>query len=251
MSDRILIEVCVDSVASAVAAERGGAGRVELCSNLLEGGITPSAGLIELVRARTSIGLQVMVRPRGGDFCYTAEEFETMRRDIVAAKKLGADGVVVGILNADGSVDIGRTRELVELARPLSVTFHRAFDMSADLFRALESVCATGADRLLTSGGAKAALQAVEQIARLVEAARGRIAIMACGGINHHNAASIIEQTGVREIHVGLRSSVASPMLHRNPELSMGTAAECEYQRFEVLEDNVLSLHRAVALVRT
>jgi copper homeostasis protein len=251
MSDRILIEVCVDSVASAVAAERGGAGRVELCSNLLEGGITPSAGLIELVRARTSIGLQVMVRPRGGDFCYTAEEFETMRRDIVAAKKLGADGVVVGILNADGSVDIGRTRELVELARPLSVTFHRAFDMSADLFRALESVCATGADRLLTSGGAKAALQAVEQIARLVEAARGRIAIMACGGINHHNAASIIEQTGVREIHVGLRSSVASPMLHRNPELSMGTAAECEYQRFEVLEDNVLSLHQAVALVRT
>jgi copper homeostasis protein len=251
MSDRILIEVCVDSVASAVAAERGGAGRVELCSNLLEGGVTPSAGLIELVRARTSIGLQVMVRPRGGDFCYTAEEFETMRRDIVAAKKLGADGVVVGILNADGSVDIGRTRELVELARPLSVTFHRAFDMSADLFRALESVCATGADRLLTSGGAKAALQAVEQIARLVEAARGRIAIMACGGINHHNAASIIEQTGVREIHVGLRSSVASPMLHRNPELSMGTAAECEYQRFEVLEDNVLSLHQAVAFVRT
>lgn len=251
MSDRILIEVCVDSVASGVAAERGGAGRVELCSNLLEGGVTPSAGLIELVRARTSIGLQVMVRPRGGDFCYTAEEFETMRRDIVAAKKLGADGVVVGILNADGSVDIGRTRELVELARPLSVTFHRAFDMSADLFRALESVCATGADRLLTSGGAKAALQAVEQIARLVEAARGRIAIMACGGINHHNAASIIEQTGVREIHVGLRSSVASPMLHRNPELSMGTAAECEYQRFEVLEDNVLSLHQAVALVRT
>ena len=215
------------------------------------GGVTPSAGLIELVRARTSIGLQVMVRPRGGDFCYTAEEFETMRRDIVAAKKLGADGVVVGILNADGSVDIGRTRELVELARPLSVTFHRAFDMSADLFRALESVCATGADRLLTSGGAKAALQAVEQIARLVEAARGRIAIMACGGINHHNAASIIEQTGVREIHVGLRSSVASPMLHRNPELSMGTAAECEYQRFEVLEDNVLSLHQAVAFVRT
>jgi copper homeostasis protein len=251
MSDRLLIEVCVDSIASAAAAERGGAGRVELCSNLLEGGVTPSAGLIELVRARTSIGLQVMVRPRGGDFCYTAEEFETMRRDIVAAKKLGADGVVVGILNADGSVDIGRTRELVELARPLSVTFHRAFDMSADLFRALESVCATGADRLLTSGGAKAALQAVEQIARLVEAARGRIAIMACGGINHHNAASIIEQTGVREIHVGLRSSVASPMLHRNPELSMGTAAECEYQRFEVLEDNVLSLHQAVALVRT
>jgi copper homeostasis protein len=251
MSDRILIEICVDSVDSAVAAERGGAGRVELCSNLLEGGVTPSAGLIELVRARTSIGLQVMIRPRGGDFYYTPEEFETMRRDIVAAKKLGADGVVVGILHPDGSVDIERTRELVELARPLGVTFHRAFDMSADLFRALECVCATGADRLLTSGGEKTALQAVEQIARLVEAARGRIAVMACGGINHHNATSIIKQTGVREIHVGLRSPVATPMLHRNPELSIGMAAECEYQRFQVLEENVLSLHRAIALART
>jgi copper homeostasis protein len=251
MSDRILIEVCVDSVASAIAAERGGAGRVELCSNLLEGGVTPSAGLIELVRASTSIGLQVMIRPRGGDFCYTPEEFETMRRDIIAARKLGADGVVIGILDANGSVDIERTLELVELARPLSVTFHRAFDMSADLFRALESVCVTGADRLLTSGGKKTALQAVEQIARLVEAARGRIVILACGGINHHNAASIIEQTRVKEIHVGLRSPVASPMLHRNPELSMGTAAEYEYQRFEVLEENVLSLHRAVAPART
>jgi len=251
MSHRIQIEVCVDSVDSAVAAERGGAGRVELCSNLLEGGVTPSAGLIELVRARTSVGLQVMIRPRGGDFCYTPEEFETMRRDILSAKKLGADGVVVGILHADGSVDIERTRELVELARPLSATFHRAFDMSADLFRALECVCTTGADRLLTSGGEKTALQAVEQIARLVEAARGRIAVMACGGINDHNATSIIERTGVREIHVGLRSPVASPMLHRNPELSIGTAAECEYQRFHVLEENVLSLHRAVALART
>src|SRR5271168_3223235 len=224
MNDQALIEVCVDSVASAVAAERGGASRVELCSDLLEGGITPSAGLIELVRARSSIGLQVMIRPRGGDFCSTPEELESMRRDSMAAKELGADGVVAGILDGDGSVDIERTRELVELARPLNVTFHRAFDMSADLFRALESVCATGADRLLTSGGEKAALLAVEQIARLVKAARGRIAIMAGGGINDHNAARIVEQTGVREIHVGLRTPVAGPMLHRNQELSMGTA---------------------------
>src|ERR1022692_2300414 len=251
MSDQILIEVCVDSVASAIAAEKGGARRVELCSNLLEGGVTPSAGLIELVRARTSIGLQVMIRPRGGDFCYTPEEFETMRCDIIAARKLGVDGVVVGILNADGSVDIKRTRQLVELARPLNVTFHRAFDMSADLFCALEDISSTGADRLLTSGGEKTVGQAVHVITRLVKAARGRITIMACGGINDQNAADIIERTGVREIHVGLRTPVASPMLQRNPEVSMGTAPGCEYQRFHVREESVLSLHRAVALART
>jgi|HubBroStandDraft_1064217.scaffolds.fasta_scaffold00097_25 copper homeostasis protein len=250
-SNHILIEVCVDSLTSALAAERGGAQRVEVCSNLLEGGVTPSAGLIELVRARTSIGVQVMIRPRGGDFCYTPEEFETMRCDITVARKLGVDGVVLGILHTDGSVDIERTRELVERARPLNVTFHRAFDMSADLSRALEDICATGAGRILTSGGEKTALRAVERIARLMEGARGRIAIMACGGIDDQNAASIIEQTGVREIHVGLRSPVASPMLHRNAQIAMGTASGLEYQRFQVLEENVLSLHRAVALART
>jgi copper homeostasis protein len=250
MSDPVLIEVCVDSVDSALAAERGGAARIELCSSLLEGGVTPSAGLIELVRARTSISLHVMVRPRGGDFCYTPEEFETMRRDILVAKKLKADGVVLGILDVNGNVDTERTRQLVELSRPLRVTFHRAVDMSADLFRALEDVCTTGADRLLTSGGERTAAQAIQPIARLVQAARGRIAIMACGGIDHQNAASIVEQTGVREIHVGLRSPVASPMTRRNPRISMGTAPGLEYRRVQVLEENVRNLHRAVALAR-
>jgi len=251
MSDQILIEVCLDSVASAIAAERGGAGRVELCSNLLEGGVTPSAGLIELVRARTTIGLQVMIRPRGGDFCYTREEFETMRRDIIVAKKLGADGVVAGILDTRGNVDVERTRELVELARPLNVTFHRACDMSADLLRALEDICATGADRLLTSGGAESAAQAVDMIGQLVKAARGRIVVMAGGGIDDQNAVSIIEQTGVREIHVGLGSAVESPMLHRNPRISMGAAAGREYRRFQVIEEDVMNLRRAITPART
>jgi copper homeostasis protein len=247
MSDPISIEVCIDSVASATAAERGGAARVELCSNMLDGGVTPSAGMIELVRARVSIGLQVMIRPRGGDFYYAEDEFETMHKDILVAKKLDADGVVLGILDVRGNVDIERTRELVDLARPLNVTFHRAIDMSADLLRAAEDIRETGANRLLTSGGEQTGWQGVQTISRLVKALRGRIAVIACGGINHENAASIVEQTGVREIHVGLGSPVSSPMLHCNPRVSMGSASGREYQRRQVIEEDVLSLHRALA----
>ena len=251
MTEQVLIEVCVDSVASAVAAQRGGAARIELCSDLIEGGVTPSAGLIEVARANTSIGVQVIVRPRGGDFCYTDEEFAVMSRDIVAAKNLGADGVVLGILDAEGNVNVDRTRQLVELARPLNVTFHRAFDMSADLFRALEDVCATGADRLLTSGGEQKCLQGVDAIARLAKAARGRIAIMAGGGIDHRDAATIVERAGVSEIHVGLSSPLASPMRHRNPRLSMGKVQGCEYQRAQVLEESVRKLQTAISMAQT
>jgi copper homeostasis protein len=251
MAEQVLIEVCIDSVASAVAAQRGGAARVELCSDLLEGGVTPSAGLIELVRARVSIGLQVIIRPRGGDFFYADEEVEIMRRDIAVAKKLGADGVVLGILDFDGHVDVHLTRQLVELARPLNVTFHRAFDMSADLIQSLEYVCATGADRLLTSGGEQKCLQGAETIAQLVKAARSRIIVMAGGGIGHHDAAAIIERTGVREIHVGLSTPVPSPMRHQNPRLSMGKVQGREYERTQVLEENVRNLQRAILVAKT
>ena len=250
MTEQVLIEVCIDSVASAVAAERGGAVRVELCSDLLEGGVTPSAGLIEAIRGRISIGLQVIIRPRPGDFCYADEEIEIMRRDIVAAKSLGADGVVLGILDATGHVDIHQVRQLVELARPLNVTFHRAFDMSADLFRGLEDVRSTGADRVLTSGGEQTCLEGADTIARLVQSAQGRITIMAGGGIGHDDAASIVERTGVREIHVGLSSSIASPMLFRNSRISMGRASGREYHRVQVLEENVRKLHRIISLAR-
>lgn len=246
MADQVLIEVCVDSVASAVAAQQGGAHRVELCSDLIEGGITPSAGLIEVVRSCVSIGVQVIIRPRGGDFCYTPDEVEIMRRDIALAKKLGADGVVLGMLDPEGHVDVKSTRELVELARPLNVTFHRAFDMSADLFRALEDVCATGARRLLTSGGEAKCLQGSETIARLATAARGRIIIMAGGGIGQRDAASIIKRTGVREIHVGLSTPVPSPMRYRNLKLSMGKVPGREYERVQVLEEHVRNLQRTL-----
>src|SRR5882672_2127052 len=183
MKAGILIEICVDSVASAVAAERGGAHRVELCGDLIDGGITPSTGMIELVRAKVTIALQVMIRPRGGDFCYDADEFDIMQRDIELAKTLGADGIALGMLHPDGNIDTQRSGRLVELARPLDVTFHRAFDMSADLSRSLEAVCLPGATRILTSGGQSTAFEGIESIAELVKGAKGQIAIMAGSGI--------------------------------------------------------------------
>ena len=195
MNHKIKVEVCVDSVASAVAAERGGAARVELCSGLTEGGITPSAGFIETVRAAVSLPLHVMIRPRGGDFCYDESEFEVMQRDIALAKRLGVEGVVFGILDADGSVDVRRMRQMVDLARPLAVTFHRAFDMSADLYRSLEDVCVTGANRVLTSGGEQTSLQGIDTIAQLVKTAQERIVVMPGSGIKPENARDLVEQT--------------------------------------------------------
>jgi copper homeostasis protein len=247
MTEPVLIEVCVDSVASAIAAERGGAQRIELCCDLLEGGVTPSLGLLGVVRSKVTIALHPIIRPRPGDFCYSDAEFDSMQRDIEIAKSEGADGVVLGILELDGTVDVRRTRELIDLARPLSVTFHRAFEMSEDMFRALDDVCATGADRLLTSGGEQECLQGVGTVARLVHAARDRIKIMAGGRIGIDNAATIVERTGVTEIHVGLATPVMSPMLHQNSRLSLGKAQGLEYQRTEVREESVRGLHQAIA----
>jgi copper homeostasis protein len=246
-SNKVLLEICVDSVASAVAAERGGAERLELCGSLVEGGITPSAGLIEMTRAAVSLALHVMIRPRGGDFCYDAYEFETMLRDIALAKRLGANGVVFGILDVHGNVDVARTRELLNEARPLAVTFHRAFDMTANLFPALEDLCNAGVDRVLTSGGESTCLQAEETIAQLVQTAQSRLVVMPGGGIKPENARSFVDRTGVTEIHSGLRSPVPSPMLHRNPRVSMGSVAGREYQSFVVLEEQVRKLRAALA----
>jgi len=247
MTEQVLIEVCVDLVASAEAAERGGAQRVELCSDLLEGGVTPSIGLMEVVRSRISIGLHVIIRPRAGDFLYADEEFDIMCRDVEAAKAAGADGVVLGILDPAGNVDIRRTRQIIDLARPLSATFHRAFDMSADLLRALEDACATGADRLLTSGGEPTCFDGVATIAQLVKLGGDRIIVMAGGGIGVDNAAQIIERTGVKEIHVGLGSPVTSPMLYCNPRVSLGKTLGREYDRTHVLEENVRKLRHAIS----
>jgi copper homeostasis protein len=244
LGDELLVEVCVDSLESALAAERGGAHRVELCSSLLEGGITPSAGLIATARQKISIALHVMIRSRGGDFYYSDDEFAAMQRDVLMAKQLAADGVVFGMLDLDGKVDITRTRQLVDLTRPLRVTFHRAFDMSADLRQSVEHIVETGADRILTSGGAPTALEAAATLRDLVEAAGKRVIIMACGGIDDQNIRTIVTKTGVREIHVRLRSLIASQMRYRNENISMGSGGR-EYKRFIVLEDRVRRLLQA------
>lgn len=196
-----LIEACVDSVESALAAESGGASRVELCDNLLEGGTTPGAGAIAAARARLRIPLHVMIRPRGGDFCYSDAEFDAMQHDIAMAKELGAAGLVFGVLRPDGTVDVERTRALIALARPLSVTFHRAFDVTPDAFEALEALIELGVDRILTSGQAPSVTDGLPMITELVTRAGSRIVIMACGGVDERNIAQVVRQTHVRELH--------------------------------------------------
>jgi copper homeostasis protein len=222
MSNNIVFEVCVDSVEAAVAAERGGAARVELCSDLLEGGLTPSHGTIEAARARLGIKIMAMVRPRGGDFCYTETEFDVMRRDLAAARALGADGIVLGLLNPDGTVDRARTAELVALARPLPVTFHRAFDMTRDPFEALDTLIALGVDRVLTSGQEPTVLEGIDLIAALVERAAGRIIVMPGGGITERTAPKIVRALKVDEMHFAALEPQPGLMQYRNPRVFMG-----------------------------
>ena len=218
----ILFEACVDSVEAALAAQQGGADRVELCTDLLEGGCTPGAGTIQLARQKLDIRMHVIIRPRGGDFCYSETGFEAMKLDIEFAKKAGAEGVVIGILNEDGTVDVGRTRALIELARPMSVTFHRAFDVTRDPYEALETLIGLGVDRVLTSGQEPTVLEGLDLIADLVRKADGRISIMPGGGITERNIGKIVAQSGVKEVHAAALAPAEGRMKYRNPRVFMG-----------------------------
>lgn len=238
----MLLEFCVDSVESAMAAERGGAQRVELCSDLLEGGIGPSPGLLELVRKRVRVDVFAMIRPRGGDFFYTAEEFAGMKADIRYAKDLGADGVVLGILDADGYVHVSRTRELVELASPLPVTFHRAIDVSADLADSLERIILSGAQRVLTSGGKRQVVDGMEIISDAIRRTRGRLTIMAGGGLNPQNVRMFAQGSGATEFHASLNTRMPSPVRHRSRSLFLGTDMERDYSRYVVREEDVRAM---------
>jgi copper homeostasis protein len=214
MQTEYLLEISVETLEAALAAERGGADRIELCADLSVGGVTPSVKLIGTVREQLQIPVFVMIRPRGGDFVYSDAEFAAMKSAIASAKKLRMDGVVLGILGQDRRVDVHRTGELIELARPLPTTFHRALDESADIRQGLKNVIQTGAERILTSGGAKTAPEGAGTLAELVAAARDCVTIVPGAGINASNIARLAEQTGAREFHSGL--SCALPYANRD-----------------------------------
>lgn len=240
-----MIEICIESVASAKAAAAGGADRVELCANLPEGGTTPSAGMIRQVRKAFGGGLMVIIRPRGYDFLFTEDEMETMLHDIAVARELGADGVVIGCLTAEGRVDTDRCARLMEAAGPLDITFHRAFDMSRDLGEALEDIIGLGIKRVLSSGGKPDVPSGMKELAALVKRARLRASIMPGGGVTENNAAEIVRATGVSEIHLSARDAVKSGMKHINPDCFMGSFSKHDEYEWRQTSAEKVRLARA------
>lgn len=216
------LEICANSVASCVEAQKGGAYRVELCAAIPEGGTTPSYGEMSIARELLNIKLNVIIRPRGGDFLYSEIEHKAMLKDIEAARSIGVDGIVIGCLTAEGDVDMDRNRELIEAAGEMSVTFHRAFDKCRNPKEALEHIIELGCDRILTSGQKPKAEQGVPLLKELVEQAGDRIIIMPGSGVNEDNISFIASQTGASEFHLSARVPVKSGMKYRNEEVSMG-----------------------------
>lgn len=216
------MEVCANSVSSALAAQLGGAKRVELCANLAEGGTTPSYAEIAMARNMLVIELFPIIRPRGGDFLYSDLEFELMKQDILICKQLNCDGIVMGILTAEGKIDKQRCAVLIELAKPMEVAFHRAFDMTNNLEQALEDSIELGVARILSSGGKVSAIEGAERLSGLIKQAGHRITIMPGAGINPANVVSVIQITGAKEFHASARRQYESKMNFRNTELTMG-----------------------------
>jgi copper homeostasis protein len=223
-ANKILLEVCANSVTSALAGQEGGASRVELCENLHEGGTTPSHGEITLARKNLHIKLYVLIRPRSGDFLYDDLEFEIMMNDLKHCIETGCDGVAIGILNADGSIDKERCSILIKKAKRggLGVTFHRAFDMCDDMYQAMEDIIELGCERILTSGGKSTAMEGSNKIAGLVKKAAGRITIMPGSGVNEKNVADLVQYTKVTEVHSSARARVESKMDYKNNSIIMG-----------------------------
>ncbi|NLR94165.1 MULTISPECIES: copper homeostasis protein CutC [Flammeovirga] len=237
------LEICAYTVDSAIAAEKGGADRVELCGGRLEGGTTPSKGCMITARKKVTIDIFPIIRPRGGDFLFTDLEFEEMLEDVRMAKKLGMDGVVIGALTAEGRIDVDRCRPLVEAAKPMGVTFHRAFDMARDTKEALEDLIALGVDRVLTSGQKMTALEGVSTLKTLVDQSNGRIEIMAGSGVLPSNVKEIIEKSNVHAVHSSASMTINSLMQFKNDKVAMSKEnLDAEYQRSVTSMDTVVAL---------
>ena len=242
-SRSLRLEVIVDSADGAVAAELGGADRVELCDSILEGGTTPSLGMLRATLAAIDIDVSVMIRPRVGDFVYSTLEVDAMRMDIEAARGAGAQSIVLGMLRPDGAVDESRVADLIDTARPMSVTFHRAFDMARDPFDALEALIRLGIDRVLTSGHAAQASEGLPLLRSLVERAGDRIVVMPGCGIRADNITQVKTQTGAREFHASAWLPQPSTMIHRNERVAMGQG-----QRSPEYECNQTSIEKVRAM---
>lgn len=234
------IEICVENTDGLIAAQNAGADRVELCASLLEGGLTPSMGMVREALRVATIPFFVMVRPRGGDFLYSDVEFASMLEDVVAFREMGIQGIVAGCLNPDGTIDEARMKALVDAARPMKVTCHRAFDMTRDHVEAIETLVRAGVDRVLTSGRHDTAMEGLTVLAETVEAARGRIVIMGCGALDANNIAEVLDRTKVDEVHFASLRDEPSGMRFRNPAIGMGgTDLEREYTNTVTSEEAV------------
>jgi len=241
------IEVCTAHLLSAIAAQNGGADRVELVDNLYEGGTTPSYATIKITREKLEIGLNVMIRPRGSDFYYSDLEFEIMKEDIQVCKNLGADGVVFGILLPDGNVDIKRTKQLVELAKPMSVTFHRAFDVTPDPLKAMEEIIGLGIDRILTAGQKNKAPDGKDLLKQLIKKADDRIIIMPGSGINEKTIKEIRDFTGANEFHLTGRKTVHSKMEYRKEGIFFGGLPQIPEYEIKLTDQEII--RKVVTLV--
>lgn len=236
----MIIEIAVFSLEAAIAAYQAGAHRIELCTAPAEGGLTPSAATMRLVKKYVKIPIHVMIRPREGDFCYSEREFEAMLLDIAAAKMVGMEGIVIGILNPDGTVDEKRTAILVDAAAPMNVTFHRAYDMVSDQEAALEAIIYAGCARILTSGGQQTAPQGIDNLADLVKKAGNRISIMPGSGVNISNVKQITEVTGAKEIHLSARSFVPGKMNFKQPLVTMGGSVSIPDYDLQLPDKNMI-----------
>ncbi|SHO49227.1 copper homeostasis protein CutC [Anaerocolumna xylanovorans] len=238
MKDFIL-EVCADSVESVLAGERGGATRIELCGNLVIGGTTPSPKLFEEIRKHSHIRMHVLIRPRFGDFCYTAYEYSMIKEEVKMFRELGAEGVVIGILKPEGTLNMEAMHGLMEEAAGMSVTLHRAFDMSADPYETMEQAISLGIDTILTSGQKNVCTEGIPLLKCLKEKSGGRICIQAGGGVNAGVIPMVYQSSGVTAYHMSGKAALDSAMRYRKEEVNMGLPSLSEYTIYRTREENI------------